>query len=378
MAQGKSGAGKIAGAILIGLGMFLLVVAIMLPTYTKDKAMKTPLDLEVTTVAVGKGSILDAASLLAGTPKVDTNVSLEAVRHVVTTEPSDKDIISLQAGQRLMRLDKPEPAAGAATDPRLINGSVDRVTLDRVSSEPVADHPGSLATEPDMTGKGNTDFQPLPRTGLQYKFPFNTEKRTYDYFDLTGRTTVPIDFVEETEIDGLKVYHFSQKVGPIDLSVAAPSAGNKLTVPASALGIVPAAPAPAAPAEGAAPAAEPAAPKVEVRRFYTNTRDLYVHPLTGVIVKGSEVINQYFAATADSPERIIALSVSPETGLGFDQETIDYQVKQAVDGTNKIDLLTKTIPLIGGIVGILMILGGLFLGLRAGRKTANGSHTATA
>lgn len=384
MAQGKGGAGKLAGAILVGLGMFLLVVAILLPTYSKSKAMKTPLDLEVTTVAVGKASVLDSASLLAGKPRVDTDVPLEAVRHVVTTDPADREILTLQAGQRLIRLDKPAPAEGAKVDPRLLTGSVDRVTIDRFSSEPVADHPGALATEPDMSGQGKTEFVELPREGLQYKFPFNVDRNEqYQYFDLTGRVTVPLDFVGEDEIDGLTVYRYTQDVGPVDLSVAAPSAGNKLTIPASALGIeapapAPEAPADEAPADEAAPAAEPAAePEVEVRRFYTNTRDLWVDPLTGVIVKGSEVINQYFAQTADSPERIIALSVNPETGLGFDQETIDYQVKQAKDGASKIDLLTKTLPLIMGIVGILMILGGLFLGLRGGRgKSDGGLHSA--
>ncbi|WP_024795691.1 DUF3068 domain-containing protein [Tomitella biformata] len=389
MAQGKGGTGKIVGAILVGVGMFLLVVAILLPTYSKGKAMKTPVDLEVTTVAVGTASILDSASLLAGTPRIDTNVPIEAVRHVVTADPTNQTIITVQAGQRLLRLDKPEPAEGAKVDPRLLTGSIDRVTLDRISSEPVADHPGSLATEPNMTGSGDTEFVELPREGLQYKFPFNVDKDTqYQYFDLTARTTLPIDYVGDEEISGLKVYHYTQEVGPIDLSVVAPSASNKLTVPAAALGIQAEAPAPApeAPAEGAAadgaPAAEAAEPEVEVRRFYTNTRDLYVDPLTGVIVKGVEQIDQYFAQTADAPERIIALSVSPETGLGFDQETIDYQVKQAKDGADKIDLLTKTLPLIMGIVGLLMILGGLFVGLRGGRgagaRAADGGNSHSA
>lgn len=390
MAQGKGGAGRIVGAVLVGLGMFLLVVAILLPTYTKGKAMKTPVDLEVTTVATGKASILDSASLLAGTPKIDTNVPVEAVRHVVTTDPTDKDIVTVQAGQRLMRLDKPEPEEGAKSDPRLLTGSIDRVTLDRVSSEPVAERPGSLATQPDLTGQGNAEFELLPREGLQYKFPFDVDKNTeYLYFDLTGRTTVPLTFVGEEEIDGLEVYHYTQDVGPVDLSVSAPAAGNKLSIPVSALGKEPAAPEEdaedAAEEDAAAPAEEEAEEAeeetVDVRRFYTNTRDLYVHPRTGVVVKGVEEINQYFAETSTSPERIIALSVNPETGLGFDDETVAYQIGQAQDGADKITLLAVTLPIIMGIVGLLMILGGLFLGVRgtrggAGdRRTANGPRT---
>src|SRR5699024_2489544 len=108
---------------------------------------------------------------------------------------------------------------------------------------------------------------------------------------------------------------------------------------------------------------------VTVHRFYTNERDLWVDPVTGVIVKGREQINQYFARNADDPERITALSISPETGLTFDQDTVDYQLKQARDGQDQIRLVTFTVPLIAGIVGALALLGGLVLGfLKVGRR----------
>src|SRR5699024_5908352 len=107
------------------------------PTYTKSKAMKTPLDLEVATLATGEANILDASSLLSGTPEIAENVPVEARRHVVVVEPSDRDQISVEAAQRVLRMDKPAPSASDEIDQRLVSATVDNITLDRVSSDPI-------------------------------------------------------------------------------------------------------------------------------------------------------------------------------------------------------------------------------------------------
>ncbi len=356
MAKKRLGAAGIVACILIGLGVFLVVVAIMLPTYTKGKAMKTPLDLHVETVATGKGSVLDAASLVAGTPQVAHDVDLEFIRNVTVQDPSNADVITVQAGQRLLRLDKPAPKgdAPAAKDPRLVNALVDKVTLDRITSMPVndPDSPDGVWTD------AGAQMEAVPRDGLQYKFPFNVERKSYPYFDLTSRTTNPIDFVGEEKIQGLTVYHFSQKIAPVDLSKTVGGTTDSLTIPAKALGVT---------GDG----------DIQVHRFYTNQRDLWVDPVTGVIVNGREEINQYFAQNADDDARITALSISPQTGLAFNQDTIDYQLGQARDGQDKIDLFTFTIPLIAGIVGALALIAGLVLGFfkaGRGRREVGGQH----
>lgn len=382
MAQSKGTGAKITAAVLIGLGVFMLVVAIMLPTYTKSKAMKTPLDLEVATVATGEANILDASSLLSGTPEVAENVPVEARRHVVVVDPTDRDQISVEAAQRVLRMDKPAPSGDAAIDERLVNATVDNITLDRVTSEPI-EGTGSIRTSHDDEAP-----TPLPREGLQYKFPFEVEKRSYDYFDLTSRTTNEIEYVGEDKIDGMTVYHFSQNVGPVDLQEAVGGVGNEVTVPASAIGLAPEpagdeesegaegeqdAEAPAEDGEEATEgdeAEEADEPEVTVTRYYTNERNLYVEPTTGVIVRGSEKIHQYFAETADAPEanRIDALNVTNPEGLMFDQETIDFQVEQAEDGISQIRLLTRIVPIVLGVVGVIFIVGGLLWGTRAGGR----------
>lgn len=335
----RSGPSRTLACILVGLGAFLLAAALLIPTYTVGKLKKTPLDLEVTTIAEGTGDVLDAKSLAAGKAVVDTDVPLVAQRYVTVVDPSDADRITVQAGQTLRRTDK-------QGDTGLLTAVVDRVTLDRVTSMPIQDPIGTIQTD------ANKPAEEVEHTGLQYKWPFDAEQRSYPYFDLNSRSTQDIDFVEETEVNGMKVYHYSQKVGPVDLSkvVAAPT--NKLSMPASTWGVE----------GGDAP--------VTMTRWYENERDVWVDPITGVVVKGQEQLHQYYARTADKPE-VTVLDVT----LPFNEDTIEYQLQQAKDGQDKLALFGRTVPLVAGILGVIALIGGVVLGIRGGRGGARPAVT---
>ncbi|NLU83697.1 DUF3068 domain-containing protein [Rhodococcus sp. HNM0569] len=330
----RSGPSRVIALILVGLGVFLLAVAILVPVYSKGKLAKTPLDLEVTTIAEGTGKVLDAKSLTDQEPgpKVDEDVPIIAQRYVTTEDPSNADDITVQAGQTVRRTDK-------QGDTGLLTASVDRVTMDRKSSMPTNDPVGTVQTSADAPALE------VERDGLQYKFPFDSKQETYPYWDLNARESSPIDFVEETEINGLKVYHYSQEVGPFDLSKADPSAPtNKLQLPASAWGV------------------EGGELPITMTRWYTNTRDLWVEPETGVVVKGQEQIHQYYARNKARPE-IDVLDVS----LPFNEETIEFQAQQARDGIDQLNTFARTLPIVAGIVGVIALIGGVVLGLRSGR-----------
>ncbi|AWK74390.1 MULTISPECIES: DUF3068 domain-containing protein [Rhodococcus] len=327
----RSGPSRILACILVGLGAFLLAVAILIPTYTVGKLEKTPLDLEVTTIAEGSGSVLNSQALLAGKAEVNTNVPLVSQRYVTTEDPANADVVTLQAGQTLRRTDK-------QGDTGLLSAIVDRNTVDRQTSMPTNDPVGTIQTQP------NQPAEEVPRDGLQYKFPFNAEQKSYPYFDLSARATQDINFVEETEINGLKVYHYNQTIEPVDLSKVVNSPTNKLTLPAEAWGVP----------GGTLP--------VTMTRWYTNVRDLWVEPETGVVVKGQEQLHQYYARNKARPE-IDVLKVE----LPFNEETIEYQVQQARDGMDKISTFGRTVPIIAGILGLIALIAGIILGLRGGK-----------
>ena len=326
----RPGPSRTVALALVGLGTFLLVAAILIPTYTVPRLEKTPLDLEVTTVSTGTGSVLNAASLAAGRAQVDENVDLVSQRFVTVEEPSNADEITVQAGQTLRRGDK-------QGDSGLLTASVDRVTLDRVTSMPVENPVGTIQVQ------GDKPAEEVPHTGLQYKFPFNAEKKSYPYFDVNARASQDINFVEETEINGTTVYKYEQTVGPVDLSGVVNLPTNKVTLPASTWGVE----------GGEAP--------VTMTRWYENTRSVWVEPETGVVVKGDEQIHQYYSRTAGTSE--VDVLKAP---ISFDENTVEYQIQQAKDGQDKISLFGRTIPIIAGILGVIALIAGVLLGLRGG------------
>ncbi|OZD08087.1 hypothetical protein CH275_05890 [Rhodococcus sp. 06-235-1A] len=331
----RSGPSRILALVLIGLGAFLVVAAILIPTYTVSALEKTPLDLEVTTVSSGEGSVLNASSLAAGRAVVDQNVPLVSQRFVTVEDPSDADIMTLQAGQTLRRSDK-------QADTGLLTASVDRVTIDRKTSMPVESPIGTIQVA------GDKPAEEVAHTGLQYKFPFNSEQKSYPFFDVNARASKDIDFVEATEINGTPVYQYQQTVGPVDLSTVVNLPTNKVTLPADTWGVE----------GGAAP--------VTMTRWYENTRTVWVEPETGVVVKGEEQIHQYYGREAGKPE--VDVLKAPIT---FDENTVEYQIQQAKDGQDKLSLFGRTVPIVAGILGVISLIAGVFLLLRGG----NGGHS---
>ncbi|MBY4127280.1 DUF3068 domain-containing protein [Rhodococcus fascians] len=326
----RSGPSRIVALVLIGLGAFLVVAAILIPTYTVSALEKTPLDLEVTTVSTGTGSVLDARSLAAGRAVVDQNVPLTSQRFVTVEDPSDSDIMTLQAGQTLRRSDK-------QADTGLLTASVDRVTIDRKTSMPVESPIGTIQVA------GDKPAEEVAHTGLQYKFPFNSEQKSYPFFDVNARASKDIDFVEATEVNGTPVNQYQQTVGPVDLSTVVNLPTNKVTLPADTWGVE----------GGTAP--------VTMTRWYENTRTLWVEPETGVVIKGEEQIHQYYGREAGKPE--VDVLKAPIT---FDENTVEFQIQQAKDGQDKISLFGRTVPIVAGILGVISLIAGVFLLLRGG------------
>ncbi|MGW5456580.1 DUF3068 domain-containing protein [Nocardia sp. NPDC003979] len=333
---------RIIACILVGLGALLLACAAMIPTYTVGKVAKTPLDLRITTIAKSvpgeESLVLDAKSLTSpeGAATVHTNVPLFSQRFLTVEEPSDADQMTVQAGQTLRR-DDLDPQAG------LLTASVDRVTIDRVTGEPIDASPnGSIAVAQDPKSGGDIPTE-LQRRGLQYRFPIGTEKKSYPYFDLNARATYDIDFVEESEIKGVPVYHFRQTIPVTNMWDVVKHPSYQLALPAAKWGL-----------EGTDP--------VTMTRYYTNTRDVWVEPRTGAVLKGGESIHMFYGRSADKVDVTVLKS-----HLVFDEETIDAQLAVTQESLDKLDLFGKTLPVILGILGAIFVIAGIVLGVLSSR-----------
>ncbi|MFE7796738.1 DUF3068 domain-containing protein [Nocardia sp. NPDC057440] len=341
----SAGTRRTVACLLVGLGALLIVAAVMIPTYTVSKLAKTPLDLEITTVATSQpgseSSVLDSKSLTApeGSAKVDTNVPLVSQRFLTVEDPSDASEMTIQAGQTLRRIDK-------QADTGLLTATVDRVTIDRKTGMPVDKEPnGSIAVSVNKDGESIAD--PVQHIGLQYRFPIGTEKKSYPYFDINARKTYDANFVEETELNSMKVYHFQQHVPVTNLWDVVQAPTNRLSLPAAKWGV------------------EGGETPVTMTRWYTNTRDLWVEPDTGTVIKGGEQLHLFYARSGDKPE-ITAL----KSNIIFDENTIESQISVAKENIDKLSLFGRVMPIILGVLGAIALIAGVFLGIRGDASPA--------
>ncbi|MBF6362848.1 DUF3068 domain-containing protein [Nocardia farcinica] len=341
----SAGTRRTVACLLVGLGALLIVMALLIPTYTVDKLAKTPLDLEITTIAnsqQGQDSlVLDSKSLTApeGSAKVDSNVPLISQRFLTVEEPSNATEMTVQAGQTLRRTDR-------QGDTGLLTASIDRVTIDRKTGMPVDTEPnGSIAVTTNAAGESIAD--PVQHTGLQYRFPIGTEKKSYPYFDLNARATFDANFIEETEINNLKVYHFQQTVPVTSMWDVVQAPTNRLTLPAAKWGL------------------EGGDTPVTMTRYYTNVRDLWIEPQTGTVVKGSEQLHLFYGRSPQQ-EDVTAL----KSTLVFDENTIESQIAIAKDNIDTLSLFGRVVPIILGIVGVIALIAGVLLGIRGAKNPA--------
>ncbi|MFF0818068.1 DUF3068 domain-containing protein [Rhodococcus sp. NPDC003318] len=317
-------------SVLMAVGTFLLTVAVLVPTYAAPRIKKLPLDLAVTTVSTAEATVVDSVALAMGRPKIETGVPVIAQRHVTVQDPVSADMATIEAGLTIRRTDK-------RGDAGLLSASVDRVSVNRSTGMPTGDV-ATIQTSPTEPAVE------VPREGLQYKFPFGVEPRSYPYFDLNMRESFPLDFVEETEIDGVPAYHFSQTVGPSDTIDALGAPGTELTLPGTTWGM-------------------DTSNLVTMHRIYSTVRDLWVEPVTGLVLDGRESVRQAWGRTPDD----MYLMPFLEMTTGFDEATRADQVEMATTYRRMIQWGTVYGPIGAGVVGTALLVAGVVLGVRGRR-----------
>lgn len=374
------------------VGVALLVLAFALPAFVLPAGKVVPKDIDsYSATAPAQGRLLDSAAMAAGRAVGDNarrpecraaaqdkpvscfiwdDIELKNQRHVIAQEPTSKKKVTLESGSTLVRTDLPEPR-------NLVTASVDRTTLDRKTAMPLDEPVSSLdmtAPGSPTTGGGRVEEETpqFTRTGLQYQFPFGTQKKAYPYFDQQALRTQNIDFVDKEKIDGETVYRYEQVIHPTeqfppveqmlssdgDLSDSDRQtlASLKLTFPAKVWGL------------GAGDVTgwdgQGAGPDVEMSRYYTVHRTLHVHPESGVIVKGEEEVWLYYARDDEDAARVAAdkdaeLDSPRRTALYypgvFDDATVDSQMSRAKSAALRMDLIGQYIPWGAGIIGVLLV-----------------------
>ncbi|ALV36342.1 DUF3068 domain-containing protein [Streptomyces sp. CdTB01] len=193
------------------------------------------------------------------------------------------------------------------------------------------------------------DGDPVRRTGIEFKWPFLTQKRDYEYFDAQTRTTNPIHYKGTRDFRGVKVYYFEQTVPWT--KVAFPK-----TMPVK--GITP---------ESVA--------KTGTTRWYTTVRRFWVEPVTGAPVYGEEIHKEELrgGTLLGGRDKVTAFAGHVKMREDYIRHTV------ALVKSNRTLVLTMTSYLPWGflVLGTLLLALSLWLEAR-GRRPADPAHAESA
>lgn len=302
---------RFLGPTLVGLGVFLLVGGVLLRFYAYPRLAVAPVDQNSVTKLTAKGAeIFDTTALKPLT--TDLAVQNRTVGDVKASNDQGDDV-RVWVGTTSIR----------SSDGTVRTRSTERTAFDATSAEAV-NCCGNFEEDTD----GQRD--PVKRSGLVFKFPFQTEKKTYQVWDGTAGKATPATFVKETKIDGLKVYQFQQTIDRVKVGTR--------EVPASLVG-----------GSGTG--------NVEGDNMYALDKQIYVEPVTGAIVDQHQHTTSTVAIDGQDE-----LTVT-DANLAYTKATVAGNVDNYSSKSSQLKLV-HGLPLLMVVIGLLSIVFGVLLARR--------------
>ncbi|MDF1604645.1 DUF3068 domain-containing protein [Nocardioides sp. YIM 152315] len=287
---------KLVGPFLIGLGTFLVVAAVLAQVWAPGQVERTPLDTDNTTYLSGEAEVAgDPTPVLAfSTNRIDSDVS-------------DDDVAVWAASLCVVRDEDDIDGCVDAEDPegRLISAEVEAFATDRRTALTVVND-GYLPPDTPQT------------EGLQNKWPFGAEKKTYPVWDGLVGEAIDATYEGVEEIDGLETYHYVAAVDADDVEVLDGIQGS-----------------------------------------YAATTDYYVEPRTGAIIR--QVVHQ--ERVGDGVGKLL------EMDLAFTDDQVADNVDEANSNVASLRLIETVVPIVGYAAGTLALLAGIAI-LVLGRRRA--------
>lgn len=297
------------GLVLAGLGAFLIVLAVVLPTWIVGQVVKFPLnEYQSATLAASNASYFSATSL------------------------TEKTGVNLQATYTI----KGDGAAGTSstavwneysyvydrTNHYAVQQMTRRFAFDRKT--------GQLTMCCGANVNGDSSVQQRGLVG--YVFPFGTKKQTYQVFDTTLNKPVPFPYAGTADVRGITTYKFTEDVAPTQVATQ--------TVPGSLVGM--------------------SAASVTLPEYYEIHLTYYVDPVTGALVN----VQEHQTMSLRNPSTGAQALLLFDADLKVTPSSLTTIVKLDTDGRSKLTQLTVILPLALGIAGVTALVSGLILGRR--------------
>ena len=322
---------RVLGFICMFLGALALMVGVLAKPMLYGNLAKVPLDQKSVSISIGEH--MSALQASAEGVKVLTDATLQSTRTVTGIPGKAKgNSVFWQTAVR-------STAVGVGD----LSYSQEGVSFDRVTGQ-ATNCCGDFKSTGTLEDPASTEV--VTHTGLFFKFPFDTQKTTYQWWDGDLGRAEPMKFLRTQEIDGVQTYVFQQKSGPETYAKRTGLPGGLFN----------------------------SAKPVDADAVYENTRTLFIEPNTGVVIKGAEELNKRLEAPGFD-----AVPITKGT-IAYTTATIK---KNAEDWGSKGKLLGFVhgpLTLTGVLLGLILLGAGAFLSLRGSRETTSntaGRNTAS-
>lgn len=313
------------GPILSGIGGFLLIMGVLLNVYAYPRLATAPMDQNSTSVLNGPDAVV-----------FDSNPSnLEELEtDLTTTALTIGDVDAAEKAGDNIRVWVNSTSTKSA-DGVVRSRSVERVAFDGFTGEAV----DCCNAFSEMTAGQPEEVK---FEGQVFKFPFQTKKETYKWWDGTLKRAIDAEFQREEELEGVNTYVFVQTIEP--------EVWTQQELPPKVVG-----------EEG-----EPGE-SIVADRTYGNIRTFWVEPETGVVLNRTEEQSAYFQV--DGENRTTVTSVE----TAFSPETVKKNVEDYSSKATQLKMIRSTLPLVLGIGGLVLVIVGFLLHRRSSNRSASRS-----
>jgi len=306
---------RVVWPVLTGLGVFFIVLALLSRFFVPGQAVKFPLnEFSRTTLQATNASYFSPKFLTE-----ETGVTLQTTNTTLGFVPAAKKI---NGGSRVA-VWKLYSAVRDITNhtPVSIPGQPNVFAFDRKTGALVPWRGNSV----DGVHVNVTSDEQGPL------FPLGTKKQIYKVFDSTLKKPVTFHYKGITSTGGVATYVFVA-------NVSAQQTGTQ-TLPGSMVGMT--------------------ASEVTLPEFYSAKDTMYVDPVTGVPLAVNDNVQQTLQDNTGTT-RLVLLNADFQTTPG----SVAKAVSRDNGGATAISLLKVTVPIVGGLVGIVLLVAGLILSRR--------------
>ncbi len=302
------------GMILAGLGTFLIVIAVALPTYIAPRVIKFPLNYYYVAILNSPNTTYFSASKAA-------EVTGANVQAVYTLRGNASAGNSSTAVWDLFTYVHDTAYPGHAGD---IQAFPRQFAFDRKTAElrNCCGHNinGTVVTESGVVG---------------YVFPMGTQKQTYEVFDTTLMRPVPFNYAGTDNVDGIFTYKFTENVPPTKIGFSPLSS------------------------------TEP--------EFYAINLTYWVDPDTGAVLKVDEHQQQFLenAITGARTTTLFDGTFTPTPASVAAIVAIDNS------GRLKVTMIETILPIVVGVLGAILLVWSVLLGRKRRHVTESGFEAMT-